>query len=196
MSNPDRIGVFGGTFDPIHNTHLDIARAALEHARLDRVVFVVSARPPHKKHGPFADAESRYNMVKAALEEEPLMEASRIELDRTGLSYTVDTLAEFQRAYPSSELFLIIGYDALADLPSWRSPETIVACARLLVVRRPGLCEPIPNQFASRSAFLPFDETGLSSTEVRRRIQAGEPFEELVPFCVARFIDEHGLYRN
>ena len=137
MSDLKRIGVFGGTFDPIHNAHLDIARAALEYAHLDRILFVVAARPPHKTEGPSAAPEHRYAMAAAALEHEPAMEASRIEIDRRGVSYTVETLGQLRQMHPSCELVLVIGYDALIDLPNWKQPDIILDRARLLVVPRP-----------------------------------------------------------
>ncbi len=194
MSDGERIGVFGGTFDPIHNTHIDIARTALMHARLDRVLFVVSARPPHKDGVPGASPEERMAMVVAAIEGEAVMEPCRLELDRPGPSYTCQTLAELAGLFPSAALFLVVGYDALLDLPKWRKPEAILARARLLVVPRPGE-RPRPSAMVDgRYELLPFKEMTLSSTEVRERIAAGEPFEHLVPPGVAQLIRERSIY--
>ena len=186
--------MFGGTFDPVHKAHCDIARTALDAASLDRVIFVVAARPPHKDTGLHAGAEERFAMVQAAIAREPGMEASRIELDREGLSYTVDTLTALHAQHPAGSLFLIVGWDSLVDLPNWKDPQGILALARLLAVARPGMRTEAPADFAGRYALLPFVETALSSTAVRERIVAGEPFDHLVPSAVADLIRAKGIY--
>ncbi len=193
MSRPQRIGVFGGTFDPVHNTHLAIARAARDKAGLDRVWLVVSARPPHKSKGPVASPEDRYAMVEAAVADEPGIEPSRLELDREGPSYTMDTLAEVARMHKDAELYLILGHDALADFPQWRDPEGILARARLLVVPRPGGADT-PEGIREHVDLLPFECNELSSTEVRERIMAGRSIDELVPAAAAKLIRERGIY--
>lgn len=195
MSEPRRIGVFGGTFDPIHNTHLAIARAARDQANLDLVLFVVSADPPHKRGAMLAPPEDRLALVRVALRNEASMEASRIELDRSGPSYTADTLEEVQAQYPKASLYLIIGMDSLIDLPKWRTPERILKLAHLLVVPRSGRRE-VPASLAGRYLMLAFEETEDSSTEVRRRIAAGEPCDDLLPRAVIDLIQERGLYRE
>ena len=192
---PRRIGVFGGTFDPIHNVHLAVARAALAQMRLDRVVFVVSARPPHKRGGPVASPEHRYAMVEAALAGEPRLVASRTELDRQGTSYTVDTLAAFEEEHPGAALFLILGLDSLVDLPGWRDPEGILARARLVVIPRPGAWD-IPPEVRGHYDTLDFDQSALSSTEIRERAAAGLPLDGLVPPGAIAIIAERGIYRE
>ena len=194
MNSPERIGVFGGTFDPIHNAHLDIARTAREQARLDRVVFVVSARPPHKSGDTFASAEDRYAMLEAAVAGDDGFEPSRIELDREGPSYTVDTLRALARLHAGAALFLIIGLDSLLDLPKWKDPQGILALARLLAVPRPGLPKTIPSAFEGRYDMIRFPETLVSSTEVRERIFAGHVFGDLVPPLVEEMIRTRRLY--
>ncbi|GMV95430.1 MAG: putative nicotinate-nucleotide adenylyltransferase [Candidatus Hydrogenedentota bacterium] len=195
MRNAQRIGVFGGTFDPIHNAHLDIGRAAVAQAGLDRLLFVVAGEPPHKRDATFAPAEDRYRLVEAALEGEAHMEASRIELDRSGPSYTTDTLSQLHEQYPEADLFLVLGMDALIDLPRWRHPKRILDLAELLVVPRPGEWE-IPDAVKGRFHMLEFARTDISSTEVRRRIADGESLEGLVPPAVANLIVESGVYRS
>jgi len=133
-------------------------------------------------------------MVQAAIAHEPGMEVSRIELDRGGLSYTVDTLTALHAEYPAASLFLIVGWDSLVDLLNWKDPRGILALARLLAVARPGMHTEAPLDFAGRYALLPFEETALSSTAVRERIVAGEPFDHLVPPAVADLIREKGIY--
>jgi len=193
---PERIGIFGGTFDPIHEVHLEIARAAQAFAKLDRVLFVVASKPPHKVGGVLAGPEDRYAMTAAAVAEIPDFEASRIELDREGPSFMADTLAELRREHPDSELFLIIGEDALNDLPGWRAPEAILAQCRLLVVPRAACSPPDDGMLAGCYDYVPFEASDLSSTAVRQRLEAGAPVEDLVPAGVARIIAERGLYHG
>jgi nicotinate-nucleotide adenylyltransferase len=184
-----RIGVFGGTFDPVHVGHLAIAQAALDSAKLDRVVFVPARRSPLKDRGPFASEEDRLAMLEAAVKDEPRFAVSRVELDRPGPSYTVDTLEALKG---EGTLFLILGSDALADLAKWRSPERIRALASLLVARRPGAPEP-----DARSGAHAFDAPCLdiSSRELRARASRGLSLRYLVPDDVWRHIERRALYR-
>ncbi len=180
--------MFGGTFDPVHVGHLAIALAALETVPLDEVVFVPARRSPLKQRAPAANEADRYAMLVHAIEGEPRFSVSRAELDRDPPSYTVDTL-EALRA--RGQLFLILGSDALADLPRWRSPERIRALATLLVARRPGGTEPDP------SLALTFDAPALdiSSRELRARAARGHSLRYLVPDGVWQHIAHHGVYR-
>lgn len=195
MSNA-RTGIFGGTFDPVHNAHLDIARAALEFASLDEVHFVVAARPPHKPTVTHASPEDRLEMVRAAVKNEPRFVASDIELNRQGYSYTVDTLREFEQRLPGAKLFLIIGYDSLLDLPHWRLPGEIVKRAELLVVPRPRMQLAPTENLKGLYKMLPFEETDLSSTKIRDRVAAGESITGLVPPEVERIIYNKGIYQH
>ena len=181
-----RIGVFGGTFDPIHVTHLDIARAAL--------LFVVSGSPPHKNGEVFATPEQRLRMVEAALEGEEAMEASSLELRRGGPSYMADTLDELRKAHPGGTLFLILGLDSLSDLPNWRTPGRILRQAEVLAVARPGTPSEVGDLPAQHYTRVPFKENGLSSTEVRARLKRGDAVAELLPPAVARLIREERIY--
>lgn len=193
LGKHERIGVFGGTFDPIHTKHLEIARAALQQARLDRVLFVVAARPPHKREAMPTDPEDRFAMVEAAVAGEPAFEACRIEMDREGPSYSADTLEELSRRYPDAQFWLIIGLDSLVDLPRWRAPDRILALARPLVVPRPGKWT-VPAKLEGRFDWLDLPEADISSTEARRRISAGEPLADLLPESVQRVIQQRGIY--
>ena len=173
MSKTRRIGVLGGTFDPPHNTHVAMARAALDAFALERVLFVVAGQPPHKFEGPFATPAERLAMVEAALENEPGMESCDIEVRRAGPSYTRDTLEQLQERFPDAELVLILGQDSVIDLPRWRDPEGILDRARLAVAQRPGFSEMIPPTLAPSCDVLPFEATDLSSTTIRESIEAG-----------------------
>ena len=194
MAKPLRIGVFGGTFDPIHNAHLELARAALAAAHLDKVIFVVAARPPHKQDDTVAAPKDRIAMVQAAVAGEPKFEVSDLELKREGLSYMADTLRELAPLYPREQFFLIIGLDSLLDLPTWKDPEAILAIAHLLVVPRPGDERDIPESLQGAFDFLPFEETDVSSTGIRGSIAAGESVETLVPKAVIQLILEKRIY--
>ena len=195
MSDPRRIGVFGGTFDPIHNTHLAIARATRDQAKLDLVLFVVSANPPHKRDANLESAEDRLALVEAALAGEEKLAASRIEIDRDGPSYTADTLEALQQQLSGADFFLIIGMDSLIDLPKWRTPERILTRAHLLVVPRPGESE-VPTSLRGKYTMLRFPENGLSSTDVRARLESGDPCSDVLPTAVSDLIRQKGLYRE
>ena len=195
MNEPRRIGVFGGTFDPIHNTHLAIARAARDQANLDLVLFVVSANPPHKRGANLESAEDRLALVEAALISEPDMAPSRIEIDRDGPSYTADTLDALHDQFPDAALFLIIGMDSLIDLPKWRAPERILSRAYLLVVPRPGE-DAAPESLRGKYTLLTFPENDLSSTDVRSRLESGDPCTDALPHAVSDLIKLRGLYRE
>lgn len=183
-----RIGVFGGTFDPVHVGHLAIALAALESAKLDRIAFILARRSPLKDRGPAASEANRLLMLEAAVKDEPRFAVSRVELEREGPSYTVDTL-EALRA--DGELFLILGSDALADFPRWRSPERIRALAKILVARRPGAPEPD----APWAQAFDAPRLDISSRELRARASRGLSLRYLVPDDVWRHIEHNGIYR-
>lgn len=183
-----RIGVFGGTFDPVHVGHLAIAQAALDSAKLDRIVFVPARRSPLKERGPDASEADRLLMLQAAVKGEPRFAVSRVELEREGPSYTVDTLEALR---PEGELFLILGSDALADFPRWRSPDRIRALAKVLVARRPGAPEP---DSAWAQAF-DAPSLDISSRELRVRASRGLSLRYLVPDDVWRHIEHNGIYR-
>ncbi|MCC6142942.1 MAG: nicotinate (nicotinamide) nucleotide adenylyltransferase [Candidatus Hydrogenedentes bacterium] len=195
MSEPRRIGIFGGTFDPIHQTHIDIARAALAQGPLDSVLFVVAALPPHKRDEVAAAAEDRYDMVAAALAKEPGLEPSRIEIERNGPSYTVDTLARLRADDPDSVFFLILGEDSLVDFPRWHAPARILEFASLLIVPRPESHADTPQWIRDHCRYLHFAERALSSTEVRERLRAGSKLDGVVPEAVQQIIRARGLYR-
>ena len=194
MKYSKRIGVFGGTFDPIHNTHIDIAQAAMSSASLDLVFFVIAASPPHKQHGVSASPEQRYQMVEAALKDQEGLEPCDIEFLREGPSYTAITLSVLADQYPESELFLIVGLDSLVDIPNWREPDRILQQAHVLAVARPNESRPIPPYMNGHYDLIPFEDSPASSTEVRRRIRAGAPLNDLVPESVIELLQAGSFY--
>jgi len=184
-----RVGVFGGTFDPVHVGHLAIALAALESVPLDRVLFVPARRSPLKARDPLASVEDRVTMLQAAIAGEPRFTLSRVELDRDGASYTVDTLEALRS---EGDLFLILGSDALADLARWRAPDRIRELSTILVAGRPGAPEADPMHHA-RAFDAP--RLDISSRELRARTARGMSLRYLVPDAVWEHIKRRGLYR-
>jgi len=189
-----RIGIFGGTFDPIHRGHLEAAETVFRTLRLDRLLLVV-ANEPWQKEGTrsVTPAEDRYAMVEAATEGRTGLEPSRIEIDRGGPSYTVDTVNELHRQDPSSQLIVVIGADVVADLPTWKDEPVLRQNATLAVVDRPGVevVEPPAGWQTVRVPVEPFD---VSSTELRARLEVGLPVDGLIPDPVIRCIRLRGLY--
>jgi nicotinate-nucleotide adenylyltransferase len=199
-----RLGVYGGSFDPVHYGHLLLAETCREECALDRVWFVPAAQPPHKVHRQLAPADDRVEMLKLATAGHEAFEVSRLELDRTGMSFTVDTLREIHQAHPDWELFFLLGSDSLADLPTWRQPERICELATPVVVTRPGHTSPdwAPLEkllaahgvsFHRRQVEMP--EVSFSSTDVRQRVAAGRSIRYRTPRAVEKYIETHGLYR-
>jgi nicotinate-nucleotide adenylyltransferase len=194
-----RIGILGGTFDPIHVGHVAAARVAMECARLDRVLFIPSATPPHR--GPAeADATQRLEMTRLALGDESRFEVSDVEVRRGGKSFTSDTVRELKLAHPGDELFLILGWDAARQFSSWHEPDLIRAEASVVVIGRPGTQAPTAADL--RAAGLDPDRTVLclggtpdiSGSELRESLARGEPVGDCLPPAVERYIAEHGLY--
>jgi nicotinate-nucleotide adenylyltransferase len=189
-----RIGIFGGTFDPIHTAHLSVAAAVREALGLDRMLLVV-ANQPWQKEGERAltPAEDRYAMVAAAVAGRPGLEACRIEIDRGGPSYTIDTVRELKRLEPGAELTVVVGSDVAAALTTWRDEPALRREVTLAVVGRPG-APPVPPPPGWRAVSVPVAPFDVSSTELRRRLEAGGSVDELVPEAVVRCIEERGLY--
>jgi len=191
-----RLGILGGTFDPIHYGHLAIAEEAWERCHLDMVLFMPAGDPPHKPDE-LASAEQRFHMVEMAIADNPHFCLSRLELDRPGPSYTVDTLRELHARYPQTELYFIIGTDAAQEFFSWRDPQGILACARIIAAARPGIAETVLSA-AREAGMLVLHTPGVavSSTEIRTRANRGWSLRYLTPPSVIDFLHNEGLYRN
>ena len=194
------IGLMGGSFNPIHSGHVALARAALESGRVERVLFLPTGNPPHKKEG-LADKFDRLRMVELAVEHEAGMAVCREEIDRDGVIYTVDTLAALKRKMPDCTLTYLIGADTLRALGTWRRVETVIERCKFLVMMREGETREevirLAGLWTQRGAqidFLDARKMDISSTQIREQIQKGLPFERLVPQAVADYIHEHGLY--
>ncbi len=196
-----RLGILGGTFDPIHLGHLLLAEQAREELALDRVLLIPASRPPHKPGAPITPYSDRFAMLSLALEGTTGLIASELEREDLRPSYTVDTLRRLATLEPEAELWLLLGADSLRDLPAWREPEEIMRLARLAVYARPSEEEPNLAPADPALADPPPQATELSgprlrlaSTEIRARVAAGRSIRFLVPPAVERYIHEHGLY--
>jgi nicotinate-nucleotide adenylyltransferase len=198
--------MLGGTFDPIHVGHVAVARAALRELGLDEVLVVPAGQPPHKPGIRVAPAEDRLAMVELAVAGEEGLRASRLEIDRSGPSWTIDTvtrlLAEADAAARDLELTLILSADAFAGLPTWREPERLVRLARIAVAPRPGTAPPSPDALppalrreAAGIVILRGPNVDVSASEIRARVAAGLPIDGLVAPPVAMYIEAHHLYQ-
>jgi nicotinate-nucleotide adenylyltransferase len=192
----ERIGIFGGTFDPVHVGHLVAAVNCRHDLELDRVVLMV-ANVPWQKAGTrqVTPAEDRFEMVKAAVGGAAGLEASRMEIDRGGPSYTADTVSEMARLYPGAELFVIVGWDVSAELATWERLDEIRDLASLVVVNRPGTAPPIGLvQEGWRLKAVSVPNLEISSTDLRARATSGRPLDYLVPQAAVSVIRQRGLY--
>lgn len=201
-----RVGVYGGSFDPVHNGHLAVAGTVRDRVPLDRVLLVPAAAPPHKEGRALAPAAHRLSMVALAVEGRPGLEACDLEIRRGGRSYTVDTLAEVRALFPGAEVFLVIGSDTLPDLPQWKDVHAILARTRVLTVLRRGhgrsALEGLRSSFSPTeveslaAGFLEIEPVDASATDIRDRLRRRLPVADLVPHRVAEYIERHGLYRD
>jgi len=196
-------GIFGGTFDPIHVAHLAVAEAALDDLGLASVTFIPAGEPPHKRDRTISSAEHRLAMVQAAVADNPGFRVSRIEMDRDGPSYTVDTLAALASEGGALPLALIMSMDSYLDLPDWREPQRVLALAALVVTPRDGVADADPDFLerhfpgtTARVVMLRGPRLRLSASELRARAAAGRSLRYLVPDAVSAYISDHALYRN
>lgn len=185
-----RLGLFGGSFDPVHNGHLRLAGRCAEQAGLDAVWFVPAAVQPFKQHGPRASEADRVAMLRLATAERDDFVVSTLEIDRGGVSYTADTLRQVHAEHPGAELFFLMGADSLGDLPNWREPEAVLRLATPLVVQRPG--ETLESDLKHVRVEMPL--TDISSSSIRERLSRGEAIDSLVPAAVAEYLLENRLY--
>lgn len=198
-----RIGVIGGTFDPIHYGHLAAAEEVRVKMDLERVLFVVAGMPPHKLDEEVTRVEHRLTMVSLAIASNPYFELSRVDVDRPGPSYTVDTISILQgQLGQETAMFFIMGLDSLSELLTWHQPERLIRLCRLVAVSRPGfeidlaeLETSVPG-ITSRVDIIDMPEMDISSSELQERVRDGLPIKYQVPEEVERYIMEHGLYRQ
>mgnify|MGYP002725555643 CR=1 FL=1 len=192
-----RIGVLGGSFDPPHLGHIICSLVVAEHLDLKKIILMPVAKQPQRLGGTYAGAEERYRMVEAISEIDPIFSPSRLELDRSGISYTVDTIEQLSEIYPSEEhqLYWIIGMDAAILFDSWREPAKIVDSAKFAVMHRPGFTsDNIPVKWRDDMIIIPTPQIDISSTIVRQRISKELPIRPWVGENVEKIIRDECLY--
>jgi nicotinate-nucleotide adenylyltransferase len=201
-ATPQRIGLLGGSFDPIHNAHLELARSACIELALDAVWFIPAGQP-WQRDPLAASAQQRWDMVNLAIDGLPGLCACDVELRRAGPSYTIDTVRALRAAHPDTAFTFILGADQLRNLPTWNGWHEIVAQVDLAAARRPGYADTAPPELLAALAAhghrlhrLAMPEIDLSATRVRERIALGQPLDALVPAAVAHYIDQHRLYQH
>lgn len=201
-----RLGIYGGSFNPVHYGHLLLAECAREQLVLDQVWLIPAATPPHKQGRELAPAKARLEMLEIALAGNDAIRPSALEIERGGVSYTVETLATIRHVQPDAKLFLLMGADSLHDLPTWREPKRICELASLAVVRRGGSPEPDFNVLAPivaadqlaeiRTCQVQMPLIELSSTDLRQRAATGASLRFRTPRAVEKYIETNGLYRR
>ncbi|MBK1858285.1 nicotinate-nucleotide adenylyltransferase [Cerasicoccus arenae] len=193
-----RLGLFGGSFDPIHYGHLLLAQDVLENAQLDRVAFIPAAQAPLKASGaPVASADDRVAMINAAIAGRPEFSVLRDEINRGGVSYTVDTVRRLKARQPDDELFWILGGDQVAQLHEWREINELLELAGFLCLQRPDFTPIPPDNISAKSLhWISARQIDISSTEIRKRAASGSPLDFFLPPAVAQFITNNRLYRR
>ena len=202
MSSKTRVGLMGGSFDPIHLGHIAIAGEARDALQLSHVLFLPSGRPPHKAHLGASPAQ-RLEMTRLAVEPLPWAQASDVEVCRQGTIYTVDTLQILSSQHPEAAFYYIIGADTLLDLPNWRNTQKVCTLCRFICRHRPGVAdeaigtalEDLRSRYGAQVHLVPASGPDISSTEIRRRVARGQSTEGLLPCAVRAYIDRENLYR-
>ena len=198
------LGIIGGTFNPIHYGHIVAAECARDAFKLDRVVFVPAARPPHKVLDEVLDSQRRYEMVQMAVQDNPDFAVSALELKRQGLSYTVETIASYQQEFPGAKIFFIIGVDALLLIKNWKDVERLASLCSFIVVTRPGYqlsheeenFREIPASVWKKILVVPIPGLYISSSDIRQRVAKGQTIKYLLPPAIEEYILKNDLYRE
>jgi nicotinate-nucleotide adenylyltransferase len=197
---PRRIGVLGGTFDPVHNGHLSIANALRAALDLERVVWVPAGRPPHKTGQIVSSDRDRLAMLELALAGSADDQIDTIDIERSGPSYTADTVEILAQRFAPARVYFLMGEDSLRDLPTWHDPERLLRAAELAVAARPGVdadLESVARQVPTvrgRVHLVPTEEIAISSSGIRRRVRENQSIHGIVPAAVEAYIQDHGLY--
>lgn len=199
MTSEHRLGVMGGTFDPIHFGHLAIAEEARYRLNLEKVIFIPCGVPPHKKLYEISASQHRYEMTRLAISDNRHFDISSMEQERSGLSYSVDTITELRQEYPGTHFYFITGADAILEILTWKNPERLSEICTLVAVTRPGydlaeFQQRIGEEIFNRVTFLKAPGVDVSSSEIRQRCGVGAPIRYLVPDKVCHYIHEHQLY--
>lgn len=189
-------GIFGGTFNPPHIAHIVAAESVCDQLKLDKILFVPAAIPPHKLNEKIIPAELRLQMVKLAIKDNSKFEICDIELLRSGPSYSIDTIRELKGRFPGDDFFFIVGIDLLIDFHSWKSPEKILDECTVVAISRPGFAlESVDKELLRKVEVVNVPSIDISSSEIRRRVKSGKPIKFLVPPAVEEFIYANKIYR-
>jgi nicotinate-nucleotide adenylyltransferase len=193
-----KIGILGGSFNPVHIGHLLVAEDIIEKLKLDKIIFIPAYDPPHKKN--LLNFERRWQMLKMAIAKNPLFELSGIEKQRSGKSFTIDTLRELKKQYPKDKLFFIMGTDQFAELSTWKEPDKLFQLAEIIVMRRPGFeLKKYPKRVAAKEksvTLLDVIQIDIASAEIRYRIKNNLSIRYMLPEPVLHYIIRNRLYLN
>jgi nicotinate-nucleotide adenylyltransferase len=190
-----KVGIFGGTFNPPHMGHLIVAEWAREVLQLDKILFVPAAVSPHKIDLDIVEAHHRLEMLSCAIQGNRYFDFTDLEVQRGGISFTVDTLQVLKERHQDDVLVLLIGADNLLDFHTWKDPETILALAEVVVLTRPGFVASADEGYMKRVSLLEVPEIAIESRQIRRRVKEGRSIRYLVPFPVEVYIQKNGMYR-
>ena len=196
-----RLGIFGGTFDPPHRGHVYLARMALTRLHLGRILWVLTADPPHKQGQPLAPLADRLDMVQAAIQDDPAFVLSRVEVDRPGPHFAFDTVTLLSAQFPGDPLVYLMGSDSLRDLPAWSRPRDLLQQCTLGVLGRPDAAVDLDQLqtllpgLASKIEWIDVEPSQVASYQVRQRVRQGLPIGDLVPATVEALVEQRGLYR-
>jgi nicotinate-nucleotide adenylyltransferase len=189
-----KIGILGGTFDPPHVAHLIAAELAVGEFALDKMLWMPATQSPLKSRPDISSVEDRLAMTRLAIQGNPKFEVSRIELDRGGASFAIETLRSLRKQFADAEMYLLIGRDQFEQFASWRKPEEILRLAKVIVMDRPGDAANASTQFDTSVTYLTMPLLEISATEIRRRVRADESIRYQVPDAVIDYIQQHKLY--
>ena len=197
-----KVGIMGGTFNPIHIGHLIMAQEVYDKFKMDKILFIPDSDPPHKNKG-VADTKDRFNMVKTAISGNSAFEISDIETKREGKTYTYDTLIQLKEMYEDVEFYFIIGFDTLVTLNTWRNSKDVFKLCKFVVANRMNNLEDMEREIRKKEELYNADiysvnipDVNISSTEIRRRVRYGETIKYIVPDGVRKYIMENGLYKG
>jgi len=188
-----KIGLLGGTFDPIHTGHLVLAQECWSKFSLDKVIFIPAYQSPLKKEGDSASPEDRVEMVRLAIEGDKRFELSTYEVDKGDTSYTIDTIEHYKEKLPEGEIYFLTGSDSMEELSSWKEPDRVLSLTTFVIASRPGWSMDGP--YADRVKLVIIPRMDVSSTMIRDRVSRSEPIDYLVPGLVANYIKEKGIYK-
>jgi nicotinate-nucleotide adenylyltransferase len=192
-----KLGLFGGTFDPPHIGHLIVAQDAIAALHLDRVIFIPAGSPPHKRDRPVTAGGTRAAMLEAAVRDDPRFEVDRIEIERSGPSYSVDTAEALHARHPAADLFFLVGADQFREFRTWREPERLAGLVKVAIMSRKGV-PPVADADIGTFGARYIEVTGIdiSSTDIRRRQAAGTSIRYLVPPAVEAYLSRHPVYQK